>query len=218
MKYQAVLFDLDGTLLDTLQDLAYSVNTSLGYLGFPSHTTEAFKYFIGDGREEMGRRSLPAANRDPATLSKLVENINREYTRHWVDNTRPYAGVADLLDALTHNGTRMAVLSNKPHDFTESMISRLLSSWHFEVVAGAMTGVPIKPDPTAALMIAQKMNIPAAGFLYLGDSDIDMRTAVAAGMYPVGAVWGFRTEDELKVAGAKTLIRHPIELLHLFDS
>jgi phosphoglycolate phosphatase len=150
-------------------------------------------------------------------LSKLVENINREYVRHWADNTRPYAGVADLLNALTHSGTRMAILSNKPHDFTDSMVSRLLSSWHFEVVAGAMTGVPIKPDPTAALMIAQKMNIPAAGFLYLGDSDIDMRTAVAAGMYPVGAVWGFRTADELKVAGAKTLINHPIELLHLFD-
>jgi phosphoglycolate phosphatase len=215
MKYQAVLFDLDGTLLNTLQDLADSVNTSLGYLGFPTHKTEAFKYFIGDGREEMAKRALPAAHRDPATLGKLVEYINREYVRHWADNTRPYAGVAEMLDAITRNGTRMAILSNKPYDFTESMVSRLLSPWHFEVVAGAMPGVPIKPDPTAALMIARKLDIPPAGFLYLGDSDIDMRTAIAAGMYPVGAVWGFRTEDELKAAGAKSLIKYPTEILSL---
>jgi len=215
MKYQAVLFDLDGTLLDTLQDLANAVNTSLACLGFPVHKTEAYKYFIGDGREEMARRALPPGKRDPVTLGKLVEHINREYGLHWADNTRPYAGVADMLDAMTRRGTRMAILSNKPHDFTEAMVSRLLSPWHFEVVVGAMPGVPIKPDPTAALMIARKLDIPPAGFLYLGDSDIDMRTATAAGMYPVGAVWGFRTADELTAAGAKSLIKYPTDILAL---
>jgi phosphoglycolate phosphatase len=215
MHYSAVLFDLDGTLLDTLKDLADSVNTSLGYLGFPPHEMEAFKYFIGDGREQMALRSLPEQHRDQETLARLVEYINAEYVKHWADNTRPYEGVPELLDSLTKNRTRMAILSNKPHNFTEEMVSRLLSKWHFEVVAGALPSVPIKPDPTAALQIANKMDIPAADFLYLGDSDIDMKTAIASKMYPVGACWGFRKPEELKAAGAKSLIRDPLELLKL---
>ena len=213
MNFKAILFDLDGTLLDTLQDLANAVNTSLGYLGFPPHPPEVFKYFVGDGREEMVRRAVPEAHRDQETLKKIVEHVNREYTLHWADNTRPYPGVPELLDTLTRRGLTMVILSNKPHDFTEAMVSRLLSQWSFAVVAGASPDLPIKPHPAAALKIAGDLNLLPSDFLYLGDSEVDMKTAAAAGMYPLGAAWGFRTVDELKGAGARALIKHPLELL-----
>lgn len=213
MKYKAVLFDLDGTLLDTLEDLAGAVNKGLAYLGFPQHETQAYKYFISSGREEMAARALPKQKRDAHTVKRLVDYLNAEYTQHWSDHTRPYAGVPELLDSLTLRKIRMTILSNKPHNFTAAMVTTLLSYWHFEVVVGALPGVPIKPDCTSALRIAQQLNIKPAEFLYLGDSDIDMQTAVNAGMYPVGATWGFRTGEELKAGGAAVLIDRPEDLL-----
>ena len=150
MKYKAVLFDLDGTLLDTLEDLATSVNRGLADLGFPQHPVRDYKYFVGWGREEMAARALPEDKRDPATIDRLVEIINREYSQHWADHTRPYDGVPELLDALTARKIKMAILSNKPHDFTELMVTRLLSRWHFEIVAGALSSMPKKPDCTVA--------------------------------------------------------------------
>ncbi len=214
MKYKTVLFDLDGTLLDTLKDIADSVNKALSHFGFPKHEVEAYKHFIGDGREAMVSRALPEHCRDEATVSKLVTEINEEYAKHWADNTRPYRGIPRLLDALTIRGIKTAVLSNKPDGSTKLMVSKLLSRWRFEVVAGAQPFIPKKPDPTAALQIAQRLNIQSSEFLYLGDSDVDMKTATAAGMYPVGALWGFRNADELLTGGAKELIKNPTDLLN----
>jgi len=213
MKYSAVLFDLDGTLLNTLEDIADSVNSALGHLGFPQHELEAYKYFIGDGREALAIRTLPEHHQNTVTVDKLITHINEEYSKCWSNNTHPYQGVSDLLDALTSTGIKIAILSNKPHDFTELMVSRLLPQWQFEVVVGALPSVPKKPDPTAALQIARQLNIRTPEFLYLGDSDIDMKTATAADMYPIGALWGFRTADELLASGAKALIQQPVDLL-----
>jgi phosphoglycolate phosphatase len=120
-----------------------------------------------------------------------------------------------LLDALTDRGVKLAVLSNKAHNFTELMVSRMLARWHFDEVVGASASVPRKPDPTVALQIAQRLKFPPAAFIYLGDSDIDMMTAVAAGMYPVGARWGFRSAGELLASGAKMVINQPCDLLRL---
>lgn len=214
MKYRTVLFDLDGTLLDTLKDISDSVNKALSHFGFPKHEVEAYRYFIGDGREVMASRALPEHSRDEATVSKLVTDINEEYTKHWADNTRSYRGIPRLLDVLTMRGIRTAVLSNKPDGFTKLMVSKLLSRWRFEAVVGAQPFIPKKPDPTAALQIARRLNIQPSEFLYLGDSDIDMKTATAADMYPVGALWGFRNADELLTGGAKELIKHPTDLLN----
>ena len=215
MKYSAVLFDLDGTLLDTLKDIADSVNSALGHLGFPQHELEAYKYFIGDGREALAIHALPEHHRKAVTVDKLVTYINEEYPKRWVNNTCPYQGVPNLLDALTSSGIKMAILSNKQHSFTELMVSRLLPRWRFELVVGALPSVPKKPNPTAALQIAQRLNIRPLEFLYLGDSDVDMKVATAADMYPVGALWGFRTADELLSSGARALIQQPTDLLHL---
>jgi phosphoglycolate phosphatase len=215
MRCRAVLFDLDGTLLDTLKDIANSVNKALLHLGFPRHELEAYKHFVGDGREILAIRTLPEHHRDPATVIKLAASINEEYLKHWGDSTCCYQGIPELLNALTIGNIKMAILSNKPHSFTEIMVPRLLSRWHFEIVVGALSSVPKKPDPTAALQISQRLDIPPSEFIYLGDSDIDMKTATAANMYPIGALWGYRTAEELLAGGAQKLIDHPTDLLRL---
>ncbi len=215
MKYQAVLFDLDGTLLDTLKDLADAVNKGLKLLGFPQHSAETIKYFIGDGREVLASKSLPEINRNEKTINKLVDLINREYYQHWADNTRPYPGISEMLDTLAKRGIKMTILSNKPQEFTDLTVTSLLPGRKFEIVAGAVPSMPKKPDPMAALQIAKQLNILPGKFLYVGDSDIDMKTALAAGMFPAGVTWGFRTELELKMAGAAALVHEPRELIDL---
>jgi phosphoglycolate phosphatase len=215
LSYTAVLFDLDGTLLYTLKDIADSVNQALGYLGFPPHQLNAYRYFVGDGREALAMRALPEHHRDKATVSKLASYIGDEYSKRWANNTLPYEGIEDLLDALTINHIKLAILSNKPHDITQVMVSKLLSKWQFQAVIGAQSSFPRKPDPSAALQIAQRLKTSPPEFLYLGDSDIDMKTATAAGMYAVGVLWGYRTAEELLSKGAKKLIQHPTDLLKL---
>jgi len=217
MRHRAVLFDLDGTLLDTLEDLADSTNTALGSLGFAAHETAAYKYFVGGGIVDMARRALPASRRDEATVAKLVQAMRRCYAEHWADRTRPYDGIPELLDALAGRAVPMAVLSNKPDDSTKLMVQTLLPGRCFQAVLGARPNVPIKPDPAAARQIAELLTVPAEEFCYLGDSGTDMKTAAAAGMYGVGALWGFRTAAELTDSGAKALIAHPRELLALLE-
>jgi phosphoglycolate phosphatase len=215
MKYKAIIFDLDGTLLNTLQDLANAINKGLSNLSLPQHSPEVIKYFVGEGREVMAMRSLPEDHRDAATLNKLVACINEEYIQHWEDNTAPYPGIPELLDALSGRDVKMTILSNKPRKFTELTVNKLLSRWHFEIVMGAMPSIPLKPEPAAALNIASQLDINPTDFFYLGDSDTDMKTAVAAGMFPAGATWGFRTEEELLAGGAKALVRYPTDALGL---
>lgn len=214
MKHLAVLFDLDGTLLNTLQDLADSVNKGLEDLGFPTHNNEEYKKLIGEGRENLVFRALPENHRDIETVHKLLDRLNAEYAIHWADHTQPYQGIPELLDALIAKNIKITVLSNKADDLTNTCVSRLLSGWHFTLVAGSRSGVPNKPDPTASLQIAKKLDIEPSQFLYLGDSDIDMKTANAAGMFAVGALWGFRSKKELLASGAKAVIKHPADLLN----
>jgi phosphoglycolate phosphatase len=215
MKYKAVLFDLDGTLLDTLADLGESMNSVLKRYGFPEHPLESYKYHVGDGVVELCRRVLPQDCQDSGTIDTVTRAMRAEYGNRWDRKTRPYDGVPVLLDGLTVRGIRMTVLSNKPHDFTRLCVQKLLGRWHFDVVQGLEEGIQKKPDPLGALTVAKKLGFLPSDFLYLGDTNTDMRTAVAAGMYPVGALWGFRTADELTTSGAKMLIAKPMDLLKL---
>jgi phosphoglycolate phosphatase len=217
MKYKAVIFDLDGTLLNTLEDLADSVNESLKALGFPEHELAAYKKFVGDGRDILAARALPRDHRDEATVKKLVELIDSEYSERWSNKTLPYEGVSYLLDELTAKKIKFCVLSNKGHTFTELIVSKILSRWRFSAVFGISAETKKKPDPEAALRIARHLGLQSTEILYLGDSDVDMKTATAAKMFAVGAAWGFRTREELVANGAKAVINHPGELLQLLE-
>jgi phosphoglycolate phosphatase len=216
VKFRAVLFDLDGTLLDTIEDLGDSMNTVLAGFGLPPHGYDKYKVYVGDGVETLARRALPENRRDEQTVRKTVALMREEYAKRWEAKTRPYDGIPELLDGLTKLHVAMAVLSNKPDDFTKLIVGRFFAKWKFDAVQGLEPGGRKKPDPSGAVRISEKMNIKPPDFAYLGDTNTDMQTAIAAGMFPVGALWGFRSRQELKTSGAKLLIAKPVELLKLF--
>jgi phosphoglycolate phosphatase len=218
MTYKAVLFDLDGTLLDTLDDLGDSMNAVLAARGLPTHPIRSYTDFVGDGVENLVRRALPReSGSSEALIAEIVPLMRAEYARRWKDKTRPYDGVSGMLDALSARGLRLAVLSNKPHPATVEVVRHFFPPGKFHAVFGARPDVPIKPDAGAALDVAKRLGVPPEAFLYVGDTNTDMQTAVAAGMYAVGALWGFRTAGELLQAGARVLISHPGDLLTLLD-
>lgn len=212
---QAIMFDLDGTLLDTLHDLAQAANRALDTLGFPTHPVEDYRYHVGDGVEKLIKRILPADSLETATIAEGCRLMRLNYAQCWAENSAPYPGVPELLTALTERQLPMAILSNKPDDFTREMVQTLLPDWPFVIVRGAHSGVPIKPDPSSAYDILTQLNLAPGSCLYLGDTNTDMKTAVNAGMFPVGALWGFREENELRNAGASALAKHPLDIIPL---
>jgi len=213
MDKHAVLFDLDGTLLNTLQDIADSCNAALQRHGFPPHPLDSYRYFVGDGVSMLVARTLPESEPDRATLEAVVATYREEYHRRWNVRTEPYPGIVELLAELTRRRIQMTVLSNKPDDFTRRCVAEYFPQFKFSAVLGASSAFPQKPIPIAALHIAKLVGIAPADFLYLGDTATDMKTAVAAGMFPVGACWGFRPAEELTGTGARELIQQPKELL-----
>jgi len=215
MKYKAVIFDLDGTLLDTLEDIADSMNSVLESFGYPTHDIEAYKYFVGDGFRNLVLRALPESCRTEANIDKGFAAVRNEYSKRWADKTRPYPGISTMLDGFVSKGLKLAVLSNKSDDFAKLMIKKLLPEWEFGAVFGERQGIPKKPDPAGALEIASLFGVSNDECLYLGDTGVDMRTASAAGMFAVGVLWGFRKADELLANGADILIREPAEALGL---
>ncbi len=218
MSYGAVVFDLDGTLIDSLEDLADAVNKALGINGFPTRATECYKYFIGKGPKVMVSRALPEDKKDDdAVVEKCLDDFNDIYSGAFNMKTTLYNGIPDLLDEISKRGLKKAILTNKPHVFTEKYVEHLLADWNFEIVIGQRDEIPRKPDPSGALRISKELEIPSSQIVYLGDSGVDMLTAVGAGMLPVGVLWGFRTGDELRENGARHLIRTPMELLSIID-
>jgi phosphoglycolate phosphatase len=218
MRCRAVVFDLDGTLLDTLEDLADSMNQVLSAMGYPLHRTEDYRYFVGDGMEMLVRRALPAPGRKDHIVARGLAAMEAEYRRRWSRRTRPYPGVPAMLEELRSRRTPMAILSNKPQEFTRMTVSTLLQRWSFDAVSGARPGVPRKPDPTAALEIAAHLRVRPRECFYLGDTATDMETACRAGMYAVGALWGFRGAAELEAGGARVLARKPADFLEICEN
>jgi len=214
-KFKAILFDLDGTLLDTLQDLADSTNYALKQLGIAPHPVEAYKHFVGNGANQLIKRTLPPQHLDKETINRCLAVFRSQYQQSWRSNTKPYPGIIEMLETLQEKNIPIAVLSNKPDDFTKLMVAEILPHIDFAVVQGAVEGVTLKPDPAAAIVITEKMNVPADKFLYLGDTATDMQTAIAAGMYPVGVLWGFRDADELKANGAEVLLEKPHQIFDI---
>jgi len=216
-----VLFDLDGTLLDTLEDIGRSANEVLEGLKLPGHPMDAYRRFIGDGVANLFRRAIVEGSArdgdeiDPGLIARCVEGFRESYGRGWNVATRPYPGIPELLDVLSARTLGLAVLSNKPDAFTRQCVDAYLARWPFSVVFGEREGVPRKPDPAGALEVADRLGVPPEAVLYVGDSSVDMETACRAGMLPVGVAWGFRSPEELRAHGALHIIETPLELLGL---
>lgn len=218
MRYKAILFDLDGTLLDTLEDLATAANRVLAARGLPMHPLDAYRYFVGDGVRSLVERILPEELRSTAAVEEVVTAFQQEYGENWRHRSRPYPGIPRMLDQLAAHGLRFSILSNKPDGFTRLCVQELLPRWTFDPLLGQRPEVPKKPHPAAALEIARRLGLSPAEIVYVGDTAVDMQTANSAGMDGVGVLWGFRTADELRAAGARFLITHPEELLPLLAS
>jgi phosphoglycolate phosphatase len=216
MKYSAIIFDLDGTLLDTLADIGSTANETLVAEGFAPHALEKYKRFIGDGIETLFARALPPEAVSPALVERCVSTYRGIYERRWNDQARPYAGVEALLDELSQRGVPMAVLSNKSHPFTLRCVKHFFPHTSFACVLGQRSGVPIKPHPAGAIEILHQWQLSPSQVVYVGDTSTDMQTAVAAKLFPVGVLWGFRERDELLQNGAQAIIAHPRELLTYF--
>lgn len=215
MRTQAILFDLDGTLLDTTLDIAGATNRTLRRFGYPEKTLDFFPLAVGDGARMLIRRCLEHQDHTEQTADDILAEFLTDYTENLAVATHPYPAIRELLDHLRERGVRMAVLSNKPDAMTKHLVRDLLGNGLFEVVVGTTPEFPRKPDPASALDIARRMGVPPRDFLYVGDTGTDMQTAVGAGMLPVGALWGFRDADELGQNGAQHLITLPGQLLEL---
>ena len=211
MRYRAAIFDLDGTLVDSLEDIANASNEVLDEMGFATHPISDYRYFVGDGVSKLFQRILPAEGVSDELMAECLRRYDEAYGRIWNQHTRLYEGVVEMIAELRELGVTLAVLSNKPQHFTEKVVAQFFVSGEFAVVAGQRAGIARKPDPAGAHAILETLQISAADCVFLGDTAVDMLTACGAGIVAVGALWGFRTRDELQANGALHLIDHPRE-------
>ena len=203
----AVVFDLDGTLVDSLGDIADAANAMLDQLGHASHPVRAYRQFVGDGVQLLVERCLPTdVAASEQQLRHALEMYRQQYQRRWHNRTTPYPGIPEALQALVNAEIPLAVLSNKPHEFTTCCVDHFFPEIPFSVIQGQQETIDKKPAPDGALLIAEKMAIDPGCCALVGDSDVDMLTATNAGMRGVGVLWGFRDENELQAAGATTIV------------
>lgn len=210
----AVLFDLDGTLIDSLADIGNALNDILTEMGLPAHPLEEYRSLVGDGAAELVRRALPSSHRD-TLCADVLARYRSHYRSHLVVSTKPYGGVESMLEVLEASDIPKAIVTNKPHDAALEIAERVLGRFRWAAVLGQRDGVPHKPHPEGALSVATLLEIDPAQCFFVGDTDTDMHTATRAGMIPVGCLWGFRSRLELERSGARYLISHPSELPEL---
>lgn len=215
-RYEGVVFDLDGTLLDTLADLGDSVNAALAAAGHPAHGYEEYKLIIGRGFRDLLTRSLPPEARSDASVDAALADFLRSYAENYQRKTRPYEGIGAMLDVLRRKGVRMGVNSNKRNDYTENLIRANFPGFPFVGVYGERADMPKKPDPGAALQLASLMGLPPEKIVYIGDSKTDIQTGKNAGMATGGVLWGFRGRDELEEHGADLIFQTPGEIADVF--
>lgn len=216
--YKACIFDLDGTLTDTLESLTYSVNATLSELNLPAITSEQCKSFVGSGARYLIERALQASgDRNLVHIEEAMKIYGRIFKVNCTYKVAPYEGIVEMLQELKEAGVKLAVLSNKPHLQTVDVVAEFFDEDLFTHVQGQQEGVPRKPDPTAARMIAELMSVEPTECVYIGDSDVDMETGSAAGMETVGVTWGFRPKELLLEHGAKHIINHPKELISIVE-
>lgn len=213
MNIQGIIFDLDGTLVHTIEDIGDAANTLLKIHGYPQYSPEDFIRWIGNGAAKFIENAI-GETVDPVLLKNYVSEFKEIYAVNLHNKSRLYEGIPQLLDELTGKRVKLAILSNKPHHLTEAVVSYYLSAWDFKPVFGQRVHIPRKPDPAGALEIANMLAIPVNRFLFVGDSLGDLKTSSAAGMMPVGVSWGYGLRGKVALNG-ETLIHHPGELLTL---
>jgi phosphoglycolate phosphatase len=218
MTYRAIIFDLDGTLLDSLSGIAEATNQLLMELGYPVHPVDNYRFFVGKGIEELFINTIPKDKMPNHSMETLINDYREIYNRVWPRTTRPYEGITELLDALVEKEIPMSILSNKSQSFTERMVEELLPGYPFFRVWGHRPGVPLKPNSKAARQIAKELGVPARDFLFVGDTGIDMKTGRRAGMSTVGVMWGFRDFEELYKSGADAVTSSPDTILKIIET
>ncbi len=213
--FKSVIFDLDGTLVDSLQDISILMNKVLNDFGFSSHPAESYKTFVGNGTDILVERVLPKEGQH------LKERILQTYlpllAKHGSDFSSLYPGIPDLLDWLSERKIPLAILSNKPQSSVNQVAQKMLGKWKFSMALGDRPGLARKPKPDGALSIANLQNIPPSAFVFLGDSNVDMLTSQNAGMFSVGVSWGFRTREELLKSGAALVLEKPMDLIKIWE-
>lgn len=214
MKYKGIIFDLDGTLVNSLEDISDAMNNVLNSLNYPTHTYDAYQYFIGSGLRNLVSKALPASNNSENEIEVCFENMIAEYREICTMKTKPYAGIVELLDNLVSRDIKLAVFSNKADELTKKIASEIFPEY-FNTAVGLSTEALKKPNPFEAIEISKNWNLQTEEIIFIGDSDIDMQTATNAKMFPLGVSWGYRTEEELLASGAKLVINNPSDLIEI---
>ncbi|GHU53817.1 phosphoglycolate phosphatase [Clostridia bacterium] len=216
-KVEAVLFDLDGTLLNSLDDLADAANYALFARGHKTHETEKYKYFVGNGVRVLMERIIPKERGTEEEIEATLEIYCEYYGKHSLDKSKPYDGITDLLKSLNGMGIKCAVVTNKPIEQAAFIIEKYFGKL-FDFVSGGREGVPLKPAPDMANLALSELGVSPENAFFLGDTKMDMQTAAACGAIPVGVLWGFRQRAELTENGAVHIISQPLELLNLINT
>jgi phosphoglycolate phosphatase len=220
MRFKCIIFDLDGTLANTLGDIAAAMNHALGLRGLDALSAERYAKIVGNGLRNLAREALPPSSRDAETLDAAYRDARDYYREHPADYAQLYPGIAELIAALRERADRRsriktAVLSNKPDLLTQMVIGKLFSPYTFDLVLGERPAFPRKPDPASTWDLITELDASPRETLFVGDSEIDLATAAAAECSFLGAAWGFRGRQALQAAGASRIIDHPGELLEL---
>ncbi|MDE6108962.1 MAG: HAD family hydrolase [Muribaculaceae bacterium] len=213
--HKLVIFDLDGTLLDTITDLGDAANYTMQEMGYPTHARASYPMMVGGGVARLLERALPDSARNPETLARALEIFRARYDEHLADNTTVYPGISRLLDELTARGIRVAVASNKYESAVRRLVERFFPEVPWAAVCGNVEGVPVKPDPSIIFRVLTECPTPKAEVLYTGDSGVDMETARRACVDSIGVTWGFRTAAELRAHYATHIVSAPEAILEL---
>ena len=209
---KAIIFDLDGTLLNTIMDLSETVNIVLQKHSFPLHSIEEYKYFLGKGIVVLCRKAFPAEINE-GDFQQYLKEVEDVYKVRQTLKTRPFDGITEMLKELNNLGIKIAILSNKPHEFTGTTVGHYFPNIKFEVIYGARDGFERKPSPDSPLEIAKIMNLKPEELYFVGDSETDIKTGRNANMHSIGVEWGYRKKLELEEAGATYIISRPSDIL-----
>lgn len=210
---QTIIFDLDGTLVNSVDDIANSCNFALKEVGYEPHPIKAYKYFVGDGVVKLIERALPQEGVSDEIFNKALKIYTEHYKVHCFDQTRPYDGIIALLEKLKKQKYKLGVVSNKPNDQVIQVMDKLFDQDYFDLITGVKEGFAPKPDPALTKDLIKKLKVKGENCAFVGDTAMDMKTSCRVGALPIGVTWGFRKEEELLEGGAKHLIHHPLELL-----